>query len=175
MRFLCKLFIYWGKCHNEGFVKVLLHLSLVVRKPAFCICENKDADQLRSNREADQHLCFRYTDKTIPLLPKYEISNLKPSSVVVQPSLCWTWSETPKTGFHTTRLISDGKNAGIMLYTLCTPNFNFVQSVFHYKTTLDGSCVCLLLTPQVHRPSLLTTFFSGFHLRVYVYTVEPET
>ena len=27
----------------------LLYLSLVVRKPAFCICENKDADQLRSN------------------------------------------------------------------------------------------------------------------------------
>ena len=29
-----------------------------MRKPAFCICENKDADQLRGNREADQRLCF---------------------------------------------------------------------------------------------------------------------
>ena len=47
-----------------------LKLSLVMRKPAFCICENKDADQLRGNREADQRLCFRYTDSTIPLLPK---------------------------------------------------------------------------------------------------------
>ena len=28
-------------------------ISLVMRKPAFCICENKDADQLRGNREAD--------------------------------------------------------------------------------------------------------------------------
>ena len=35
-----------------------------MRKPAFCICENKDADQLRGNREADQRLCFRYTDRT---------------------------------------------------------------------------------------------------------------
>ena len=52
------------------------HMSLVMRKPAFCICENKDADQLRGNREADQHLCFRYTDSTIPLLPKSEISSL---------------------------------------------------------------------------------------------------
>ena len=43
-----------------------------MRKPAFCICENKDADQLHGNREADQHLCFRYTDSTIPLLPKSE-------------------------------------------------------------------------------------------------------
>ena len=31
-----------------------------MRKPDFCICENKDADQLRGNREADQRLCFRY-------------------------------------------------------------------------------------------------------------------
>ena len=36
-------------------------MSRVMRKPAFCICENKDADQLRGNREADQRLCFRYT------------------------------------------------------------------------------------------------------------------
>ena len=52
------------------------NMSLVVRKPAFCICENKDADQLRGNREADQRLCFRYSDSTIPLLPKSEISSL---------------------------------------------------------------------------------------------------
>ena len=29
------------------------------------LCENKDADQLRGNREADQRLCFRYMDSTI--------------------------------------------------------------------------------------------------------------
>ena len=46
-----------------------------MRKPAFCICENKDADQLRGNREADQRLCFRYTDSTIPLLFKSDISS----------------------------------------------------------------------------------------------------
>ena len=51
-----------------------------MRKPAFCICENKGADQLRGNREADQRLCFRYTDSTIHLLPKSEISSLQPSS-----------------------------------------------------------------------------------------------
>ena len=66
--------------------------------------KNKDADQLRGNREADQRLCFRYTDSTIPLLPKSEISNLLQFSVAVQPDLCRTWSETPKTGFLTTRL-----------------------------------------------------------------------
>ena len=52
------------------------YLSRIVRKPAFGICENKDADQLRGNREADQRLCFHYADSTIPLLPKFEISSL---------------------------------------------------------------------------------------------------
>ena len=46
--------------------------------------------------ELPPELCFRYTDSTIPLLPKYEISSVRPSSVVVQPGLCRTWSETPK-------------------------------------------------------------------------------
>ena len=59
-------------------IRSLFHdyLSHVVRKPAFCICKNKEADQLRDNRKADQHLCFRYKDSTIPLLPKSEISSL---------------------------------------------------------------------------------------------------
>ena len=81
------------------------NMSRVMRKPDFCICENKDADQLSGNREADLRLWFRYTDSTIPLLPIYEISSLYPSSVTVQTGLCRTSSETPKTGFLTTRLI----------------------------------------------------------------------
>ena len=56
--------------------------------------KNKGKDQLRSYCEADQCLCFRYTESTIPLLSKSKISNLLPSSVTVQPGLCRTWSET---------------------------------------------------------------------------------
>ena len=40
--------------------------SHVLRKPTFYIGENKGADQLRSICEADQRLCFRYMDNTIP-------------------------------------------------------------------------------------------------------------
>ena len=50
-----------------------------MRKPDFCICENKDADQLRGNHEADQHLCFRYIDSTIPLLSS--LRNFKPLAI----------------------------------------------------------------------------------------------
>ena len=51
------------------------HMSRLVGKPTICIGENKDADQLRGNREADQRLCFRYSDSTIPLLLKSKISS----------------------------------------------------------------------------------------------------
>ena len=62
-----------------------------MRKQTICIGENKGADQLSSNCEADQRLYFRYTDSTI-LLPKFQASSLLP--VTVQPGLCQTCSET---------------------------------------------------------------------------------
>ena len=45
--------------------------------------------------EADQRLCFRFTDSTIPLfLTKYELLSFKPFSVTLQTCLCQTCSET---------------------------------------------------------------------------------
>ena len=52
-----------------------LYMSQLKGKPTICIGENKDTDQLRGNREADQRLCFRYSDSTFPLLLKSEISS----------------------------------------------------------------------------------------------------
>ena len=69
-------------------------MSRLMGKPTICICENKDADQLRGNREADQRLCFRYSDSTLPLLLKFKISSFQPASVTVQPDLCQTCSES---------------------------------------------------------------------------------
>ena len=70
-----------GTCTSyseSGFLYVFtitLNMSRLMGKPTICIGENKDADQLRGNREADQRLCFRYSDSTIPLLLKSEISS----------------------------------------------------------------------------------------------------
>ena len=77
-----------------------------MRNLASCICENKDADQLHGNGEADQRLCLaiRIVQSRYLLNPKFQAIAI---SVVVQPGLCQTWSETPKTGFLTTRLISN--------------------------------------------------------------------
>ena len=66
-----------------------------MRKPDFCLCENKGADQLRSNCEADQRLCFRYKDSTLSLLLKSEISSFYAASGTVHVGLCQTWLETP--------------------------------------------------------------------------------
>ena len=61
--------------------------------PTICIDKNKGADQPRSNCEADQRLCFRYTDSTIPLLSKCKTSTLSPSSVTEKPGLSRTCLE----------------------------------------------------------------------------------
>ena len=37
-----------------------------MRKPTFCICENKDADKLREYHKVDQRLFFHYIDSAIP-------------------------------------------------------------------------------------------------------------
>ena len=104
-----------------------------MRKPTICICENKSADQLRSNCEADQRLCFRYMDSTILyfLNPKFPVSShllCLCSLICVRPSRkphCWFSDEAaqffkslailsgavqanlyriPKTGIPTTQL-----------------------------------------------------------------------
>ena len=71
--------LYSYKCqrmHTQTSLICSLSYELRHKKPGFCINrKNKDADQLRGNRKADQRLCFRHTDSTIPLLPKSEISS----------------------------------------------------------------------------------------------------
>ena len=52
-----------------------MRMSCIMRKPTFCVWGNKGADVLPSYCEADQCLCFRYTDSTIPLLSKSKISS----------------------------------------------------------------------------------------------------
>ena len=93
-------------CHlSHKTLARLAYMSRVVRKPAFCICKNKDADQLHVNSEADQCLCFRYKDSTLPLLPKYE--NFKPLVILCG---CTAWFvtdqlENQNVSFLVTRLI----------------------------------------------------------------------
>ena len=57
-------------CHNNYILYLFLY-EPHHEKTGFCQGENKGA----GNREADQRLCFRYSDSTISLLLKSEISS----------------------------------------------------------------------------------------------------
>ena len=62
---------YQMLCHNLDKHNSLVYqeqMSHVMRKPTFGTFKNKDADQLRGNRQAGQRLCFRYIHSPIPLL-----------------------------------------------------------------------------------------------------------
>ena len=88
--------------YNKGITKLRIEctetdainkMSRRMGKPTICIGENKGADQLCSNCEADQRLCFRYTDSTFPPLLIPKLSRFWVSSVTVQAGLCRTSSE----------------------------------------------------------------------------------
>ena len=74
-----------------------------MRKPAFCICENKGADHLRINPAADQGLCFCYVESVIPLIPIFQ---------AICGCTAWFVSDlviNPEDRFFVTRLISPGQ------------------------------------------------------------------
>ena len=80
-----------------------------MRKPAFCICENKAADQLCGNRTALQHLCFRYTDSAFP--SSSYILNFKPLDISCGciDQFVWDLVRNPKDWFsHNEAHISPG-------------------------------------------------------------------
>ena len=72
-----QLLTYIALCETKITTKLLFCLEKFVfiynritykprhEKTGFCLHENKGADQLRSNCEADERLCFRYMDSTI--------------------------------------------------------------------------------------------------------------
>lgn len=95
---LGKFFLVWSQILNTAWAASWKNWLIACS-------ENKGANQLRGNGEADQCFCFSYMDSIIPLLANSEISNFQPSSLFVQPGLCRSWTEIPKTTFLTTWLI----------------------------------------------------------------------
>ena len=82
-------FLFYGL--NSQIFKIMLKLHVV----------SKNA--LNNDLAADKRPCFRNLDSTIPLPPESESPTLLHYFVVLNHGLCRAWSETPKTGFLTTR------------------------------------------------------------------------
>ena len=102
---------------------VFHNMSRLMGKPTICIGENKGADQLRGHREADQRLCFRYSDSTIPPLLKYTKFQASStflcfySSVCVGPGRkphCWFSHEAAQMQLVT------GLGAGLVTGSVCS-------------------------------------------------------
>ena len=59
--------------NDSSVLQAVLYINHIMTIPAFCMRENKDADQQRGNRVSDQRLCFRYTGNIFPLIPTSDI------------------------------------------------------------------------------------------------------
>ena len=99
----------------------LRYFSHVMRKPVLPYANNKGADQPAHPRSLISAFVVRFLDSIIPLVSISEISSLFLASVAVQASLSLPWSQTPKTGFLVTMLISNYKTD----QTDKTVKFNF--------------------------------------------------
>ena len=89
-----------------------------MRIPAICVCENKGTDQLHGSREAVQCLCFRYTDSTISLLPKFQA----PSNLLwLYSPVCVRPGRKPRRPVFSQR----GSNMSVVI-TLKECNFSFI-------------------------------------------------
>ena len=71
-----------------------------MRKMAFCICENKGAEQLLISAFA-----FATWVVQFPFFLQLKFQASGQSAVAVQPSSCWARVETPRTVFLASRLI----------------------------------------------------------------------
>ena len=69
-------FALGGRLINSMFNKITRLFEPRREKTGFLHMRKQRCRSASRYREADQRLCFRYTDSTIPLLPKSEISSI---------------------------------------------------------------------------------------------------
>ena len=119
-------------------------------KPTICIGENKGTDQLRSNCEADQRLCFRYSDSTVPLLLKSKISSF--------------WSFL---GLYSLVCVRLGRNPELLVFS-CTHSFGFCYHIHCVLGKLSTDKVRVSDKIQ-SRPGGYKTFFTLISAETKIY------
>ena len=90
------------------------------------------------HREADQRLCFRFTDSTIPLLPKTETSSFQPSSMAVQPGFVWDQVKQTKPVFS-----QRGSYSGAL------KNKFFPRTILNHWNSLSSSVVSAKIAEEL--------------------------
>ena len=108
-----------------------------MRKPTFCKCEDKDADQIRGDREADQRPMFslhrHYNPSTL------KIRNLKP---LVTFCSCTAWFVSDRVGNQNVGFLMMRLNFdSMLLFTTVRVKNNKMKAVCEY----NGLCMHWLI------------------------------
>ena len=113
-----------------------------MRKPVFSICQNKDADQLGGNREADQCLCLRYIVQSLFFLnPKFQATS----------HLLWLYSSV---------CVGPGLKPGRLVFSQGGSYYKNFKSV----AIFSGCTACSCLTwPETLKLDFLVTSLSFLH------------
>ena len=117
-------------------------LNRLVRKPTICIGENKDA-------EADQRLCVRYTDSTLPLLFKYEIFQASSLILLLHRPVCVGPVRKPHCWFsHETAIIFSGalKTSGSIIVWPAYPSKSYYATIRVGNTQSCGRTTTCTMT-----------------------------
>ena len=117
--------------------------SRVMRKPTICIGKNRGLNQPRSNCEADQFLCFCFTDSLYPLLSKCHLLCLYSSVCPGRKPHCWFSHDAA----HIHILLID-------FICVCCSQLQWLSLPMHVFTAISGVClteVCLQFNPIIIR------------------------
>ena len=104
-------------------------MSVVMRKPAICICKNKCTDQLRSNHAADQQDCFRNKDTSY-------IRNFKPITILCD---CTALFVLDLVGNPKDRFSHDAAQIILTIPTPCLISPSATSSTFITKDTCSNN------------------------------------
>ena len=109
------------------------YMSLVVRKQAFCICENKNADQLRGNREAAKLItAFIFATWIVQSL-FYLIRNFKPLAIFCG---CTAWFVSDQVGNNEDRF---SHNEAHMIRVITTENSLVIRTLLFILSLYQGN------------------------------------
>ena len=160
-------------------------MSHVMKKPAFCICENKDADQLHSKCAADQRLCFRYIYSTIPryfLDPKFQASGhlwlyslvcigtgrnpLKTCFLMIRfICLYWLWSIKVELDYFQSLPYTCLKNKGpVFLTQTCLCSTRREIEALNFKNRVKNKIILSMKHKQSFCMDAQLIFYCEFHI-----------
>ena len=134
--------------HIKTLETVCTNVSRIIRKSAFCICKNKCADQLSSDRVADQHLSFCFKTNPPPplqnvVLGGYTVSACPSFCDFVIPRFCDHFLR-----FCSVTLVALAQFCSNFHHTLTIKHCMFCRKIGAEGSVLQELCYYVILTAR---------------------------